>query len=581
MKKTLRPYQMETVQILAGGGLNASGLGAGKTLMAVEGVRELRLGRPPRILVVAPVNTLVQWRRTFAEQFPSLEAKNLLHIVGTPQKDPKNWARLTRKQPGVYLISWNAMHGGIPEEIRREGSSGRGAIAKNPPVTQNAVRKAIAAGRVPPWTRTGVWDLLVLDEVHRASNQDGVPRHVLKVIRADRRLGLSHTPGGNRPGGLWTVLNLIWPDRYRSYWTWVGEHFRVEEKEVYQRGSDGRPQRKVVNEIGPEIRPGGVWDDIPAVVRYRTEDVYAQLPPVIERTVQVAMTPGQEEQYLDFLEQSLAWLSDQPVAAPLPLEQRIRLRQAALGELKAEEAVRHVSYLLSRPEQKVMEAWRSHCADHPEVTPEEFTEVYNDGIANPKRHLKEGRMDRILAKQAMLDQGVEFEEFSLDRLDISYEETAIQLKLDAVREILADLPEGEPLLVWTHSAKWARMAEKLLGSKAVSWTASTTAAKRRKIEAGFGTEWRILVAQLQSLSEGVDWLKENCRCEVIASATEDEVMNIQAEGRLHRPGQTSPVQRWRLDTEGTIDEDVSLNNLEKRLRMGRLYKDFTEGEEAA
>jgi superfamily II DNA or RNA helicase len=194
--------------------------------------------------------------------------------------------------------------------------------------------------------------------------------------------------------------------------------------------------------------------------------------------------------------------------------------------------------------------------------------------------LLEDRFHRILEKQLKLDQGVEFEEFVLDDLDIAYEEGADQLKLEAVKDILADLPDGEPLLVWTHSAKWARMAEKKLGSQAVAWTSGTTAARREKIKDGFGTQWRVLIAQLQSLSTGVDWLKHACRCEVIASCTEDEVMNQQAEGRLHRPGQKSPVQRWRLVTEGTIDDDVNLNNLEKRARMGSIYQDNVKREAA-
>jgi superfamily II DNA or RNA helicase len=161
----------------------------------------------------------------------------------------------------------------------------------------------------------------------------------------------------------------------------------------------------------------------------------------------------------------------------------------------------------------------------------------------------------------------------VDDLEVSFEEAAEQPKLDAVREILSDLPEDETLLVWTHSAKWARMAEKALGPNAVAWTNKTTAARRRKIEDGLGTQWRVLIAQTQSLGEGVDWLKDVCRCEVIASPSEDEVMNQQAEGRLHRPGQKSPVQRWRLVSENTIDDEVNLNNLLKRSRMGSLYKD--------
>src|SRR5690606_31088570 len=111
-----------------------------------------------------------------------------------------------------------------------------------------------------------------------------------------------------------------------------------------------------------------------------------------------------------------------------------------------------------------------------------------------------------------------------------------------------------------------------------AWTMKTTPSKRKQIESGFGTQWRVLIAQLQSLSEGVDWLKDVCRCEAIISFTEDNVMNEQAEGRLHRAVQKCPVQRWRFITEGSIDDEVYLNKLEKRARMGSLYQDDAEKE---
>ena len=571
--KTLRPYQKQAVDILAEGGLNASGLGAGKTLISVEGCRLLELGRKPRILVVAPIITLHQWEGTFIEQFPSLQAMGLVHTVGTHLKDPETWKLMTQKRPGVFIIGWEAMHGSVPEELRRAGSRGKNANRAKPDVTQTAVKKAIAKGFVPPWTRTGIWDLMILDEVHRACNRKGVPNHVLKVIKSDRRLGLSATPGGNHPKGLWSVLNLLWPDRYPSFWDWAYRHFHVNEEVVR-----GAPD--VVRTVGAERRPGSVWDDIPAVVRYRTEEVYDQLPPVIERSVSVPMTPEQEEQYRDFEEQCLAWLGDQPVATSLPVEQRIRLRQAALGTLKAEEDVRRVSYRLSGPEREILQAWTAYQSEHEGASARDFVDRHNRSLPRGARHLLESRLDRILHKQSKLARGIESEELTLDELDISFDETAQQPKLDAVRDILADLPDGEPLLVWTHSAKWARMAEKKLGSQAVAWTSRTTAARRVKIQEGFGTQWRVLIAQPQSLSTGVDWLKHACRCEVIASCTEDEVMNEQAEGRLHRPGQTSPVQRWRLITEGTIDNDVNLNNLKKRTRMKSIYGDGVEKEAA-
>lgn len=543
--KTLRPYQRETVRILAGGGINASGLGAGKTVTSVEAVRELRLGRMPRILVVAPINTLGQWQRTFEEQFPSLAEKGLTRIVGTHRKDVENWSLMTARQkpPGVFIIGWNAMHGGIPEDIRRRASSGRNALRKEPKATKAAALKAMKEGTVPPWTRTGIWDLVILDESHRMTNRHGVPRFVLKCIKTDRWLLLSATPGGNHPKGFWTAINLVWPDRYPAFHDWARRHFHFEDKSYFKEG-----KKVEVEVIGDELVPGSVWKDVPAIVRYRTEEVVDQLPPVIEREVRLPLGKEQEEQYRDFEGQSLAWLADQPVATPLPVEQRIRLRQAALGTLRADEVTAR------------KKVWRTRRAiEVLKLDPN----VYDLVELGEKRQHERTGIDEFLVSYAK------------DSLDVTYEEEAAQPKLTAVLDILADLPEGETLLVWTHSAKWARMAEKAIGSKAIAWTMKTTASKRKQIEEEFGRTgpWRVLIAQIQSLSEGVDWLKDVCRCEVIASPAEDNVMNEQAEGRLHRPGQTSPVQRWRLVSEGTIDDEVDENNILKRARMGALYRD--------
>lgn len=540
--KTLRPYQRETVRILAGGGINASGLGAGKTVTSVEAVRELRLGRMPRVLVVAPINTLGQWQRTFEEQFPSLAEKGLTRMLGTHRKDTENWSLLTaRKKPaGVFIIGWNAMHGGIPEDIRRRASNGRNALAKEPKATKAAALKAMKEGTVPPWTRTGTWDLVILDESHRMTNRNGVPRYVLKCIKADRWLLLSATPGGNKPEGLWTPLNLVWPDKYPAFYDWARVHFDFDDKSYYKNG------KKVEHQvIGEELVPGGVWRDIPAIVRYRTEEVVDQLPPVIEREIRVPMAPEQEEQYRDFEGQSLAWLADQPVASPLPVEQRTRLRQAALGTLRADEVTTRKKSWVSRQKHFLLKM-------------------------DPKVYDLKVLEERVEGDSAKL-----YVSYAVDKLEVSYEENASQPKLTALLDLIADLPPDEPLLVWTHSARWARMAEKAIGSSSIAWTMKTTLAKRKEIEVGFGKQWRILIAQLQSLSEGVDWLKDVCRCEAIISYTEDNVMNEQAEGRLHRPGQTSPVQRWRFVTEQSIDDEVYLNNLAKRARMGSLYRDDT------
>jgi SNF2 family DNA or RNA helicase len=513
---TLRDYQVDAVRILKDGGINASGLGAGKTLMSVMAAATLKLGRKPRILVICPPTVTGQWKGTFELQFPSLRDGGV-RILGTHRKDLEGWAELTarKKTNGVYIIGWNAMYGGVPDGVRRDASRGQNAQRKNPKVTQASVKLAIKQGTVPPWTRAGTFDLVIIDEAHRALNTSGVPWNVLKVIKADRKLALSGTPAGSKPENLWGLLNLVWPREYSNRWDWINRYFHVTQDQV----SDTR----TITVIGEEIIPGKLWDDIPAVVRVKTEDV-VDMPPVIDRQCVIPMAPEQARQYREFEEQCLAWLGDQPVGVSLDIEKRSRLRQIALGTALG------AGYKLV--DRKIM------------------------GI-DPETGIISARKEKVEVP------------------DVQYDPDAEQPKIDAIKEILADLPDGEPLLVWTNSATWARMAAEKLGSKAVSWSMKTTKARREKIKATFGREGgpRILVAQLQSLAEGVDWLKDVCRCEVIASQTEDPVINEQAEGRLYRPGQKHSVQRWRLISEDTIDDEVHQKDIEKRVRLAKTYKD--------
>lgn len=157
--------------------------------------------------------------------------------------------------------------------------------------------------------------------------------------------------------------------------------------------------------------------------------------------------------------------------------------------------------------------------------------------------------------------------------EIDFAEDAPNPKITALKEIIADLPEGEPVLVLTHSAKYARLVAKKLGSKARLWIGGTTQRKRQELKDGLGRDYRYLVAVVSALAEGVDGLQQRCRCEVWMSETEDMVINQQAAQRLHRPGQTTPVQRWRLRSIDTLDDEVRMRMLVNGRRMARLYQD--------
>jgi superfamily II DNA or RNA helicase len=492
--KKLRPYQEDALRVLSRdtSGLVGSDLGTGKTLVAVERVRQL--GPGPRVLVIAPVNTHHQWLQAFGEQYPPLAGSPYLRIIGTPRSDQESWDNyILEKRPGIYIMSWEGMRGATGEDLRRASNA-----AGTKKLTVRAVQQGMREGKIPPWTRTGTWDLIIADEVHRAARRDSANKMVLTRIKAHQKLGLSATPAGNKPSGLWSVLNWLWPKEYRSFWAWAETWLDVEE----QRTGGGYLRESALS----EKRPGEAWVDIPCKVRHRLEDVGGLIPEVIERIVTVPMGAKQQRIYDDFMDQSLAWIDNQPVAAPLPVSQRIRLRQAALGQLKAR--------------------------------------------------------------------------YSCDEMDIDFVEGGEQPKLAAIRDILADLPDGERVLLFTHSSKWAHMAARNLGKtgrfgEVRAWTGDLNAKQREDLKRSFiDGGVRVLVAQIQAIAEGTDGLQHVCRCEIWASPTEDEEMaNEQARGRLKRPGQKHPVQRWVLHSAGTIDEDIDRSLRARREQMRTVYRD--------
>ena len=67
---------------------------------------------------------------------------------------------------------------------------------------------------------------------------------------------------------------------------------------------------------------------------------------------------------------------------------------------------------------------------------------------------------------------------------------------------------------------------------------------------------QILLAVVSAIAEGVDGLQDACHTEIWLSRDSSLVINEQAQGRLHRSGQTRGVVRYLVQCPGTIDDTV-------------------------
>jgi len=274
------------------------GTGAGKTALALFAARDLGA---KVILIIAPLNTLDGWKShvekiLLGAKFLIIESKN------------ENYNLLRKKVPGVYFITkdYLAISGtSLDPKEKEDGTFTRGRAQKH------------------GWLLTT--ELVILDESHTANNRDTAVYRVLRRIKAQFRIALSATPAGNKFDRLWETTRWLWPDKIdKSKTRWGAQWCKY-----------GYNERKYTKkEIIGEKVPGAFVKSLPC---YITDDEVFKVP-VRSVNVNTPLTPKQSQQFKAMLKDSLVWLDDNPLVADLPIVQKIRLRQIALGEITFNEA---------------------------------------------------------------------------------------------------------------------------------------------------------------------------------------------------------------------------------------------------
>ena len=265
----------------SGAVLNASTMGAGKTLKAVEVVR--RRGDQV-VLVIAPLGTRVGWRATFERQGVELPFK-WLNSTKAGKEAQADWLW---GLPGVYFVG--------TEFFVRLGWEGK--------------------------ARTKMWekrpDIVLFDEAHRSQNRHSKTYKTLKQLKAPFKISMSGTPTGNSFEGAYAVTKWLWPDVLpNSYYTWRDRWCQTEYDYFDPSG------RKVVG----EKRPGEFFNSLPCYIRLESElDV-----DLLEEEVLVELSASQRKAYDSLEKNMIAWLEDNPLVIDFPVTLRGRLRQATLG----------------------------------------------------------------------------------------------------------------------------------------------------------------------------------------------------------------------------------------------------------
>lgn len=149
-------------------------------------------------------------------------------------------------------------------------------------------------------------------------------------------------------------------------------------------------------------------------------------------------------------------------------------------------------------------------------------------------------------------------------------------KLDELMSILDDHPEGEAMLILTHSQKFAEVTTNRLQAKGYSafeWSGQVSQKVRdQALEDFIEGKIQFIVAVIAAIGEGTDGLQERCSTVVWLSKDDNRLLNEQAAGRLDRRGQKQAVVSYDIIAEDTYDEGQLSKLVKDQLAMNTSLK---------
>lgn len=275
-----------------GGAYLAWDRGLGKTLGALAVADELDC---KRVLVVAPNTAKATVWEPHVRQF--LPHHKCLVMPNSKPKREKllAWLKL-EKDPICMIVHYEALN--IIANMR---SGGRG------------------------WDAYGEWDLVIADEAHRIKNPKAKMSRGLKKVPAKYKLALSGSIIQNHADELFSVLQWLFPERYKSKWRDWNDRFL----DFVDSGYASVPVGVKIERIKEMRAELGVF------TTYRRKDDELDLPKRTDQNMYVKLSKGQRKVYDDMVAFCMAELPEGSltkwIKSPDGIAMLGKLRQIATG----------------------------------------------------------------------------------------------------------------------------------------------------------------------------------------------------------------------------------------------------------
>ena len=292
----LRPYQLEDVERI----MQRDTLGVfneqrtGKTPTSLVAIHLKSQGR---IVVVATASMLYKW----AEEARQWTPRNVYIYDGSPKRRDVIFRCYAGDPTGILVISY-----GLFKSTKKYTGLRDKILATHPKG-------------------------LIVDEAHRAVGRKTENFKALRYLNSiPHRLYLTGTPAPNHPAQVWSLLAMIEPQTFTSYWRFVERYFQVEDERLpyHIAQKAGVSTRKAVGDFIPEKRDDyvGLLNHY-SIMRKRSE-VMPWLPEQEAPTrIKLPLTPAQTK----YLKELSTYYETEHVITQGTLDQLLRLRQVCLA----------------------------------------------------------------------------------------------------------------------------------------------------------------------------------------------------------------------------------------------------------
>lgn len=162
-------------------------------------------------------------------------------------------------------------------------------------------------------------EAVVVDEAHRMKDRKSLTALRLNYFKkVPIRIALTGTPATNRPWDVWSILNWLFPDEYKSYWQFVNEYF--EEEVIWVAGTPHRQPARFKRGMEQILQK-----KLDAkCVQHKRKDVMAWLPAEEEPT-RVMLPPNPEQ--LKAIDNLINYFEYKDIVTQTVLDNLIRVRQ--------------------------------------------------------------------------------------------------------------------------------------------------------------------------------------------------------------------------------------------------------------